>query len=78
MNQPLIYRPGDRHSFGIKRVLVNGRAVEGVVMADPHRGIVDATRYPMRLDKSGKRVVTDRHRGTVELIFSDQQREEEQ
>lgn len=56
---------------GLRRVYVDGREIRKVVYADTKRGIVDAYREPLKLDKHKKRVLTRRHRGKVEVVFYD-------
>lgn len=71
--QPLVYTPGIPESVGISDILVDGKRIEHVVMADPHRGVVDAYAVGkdglLRTDKHGKRILTKRYRGKVEVVF---------
>lgn len=71
--QPTVYTPESIESINIDRILVNGKRIGHVVMADPHRGIVDAyVSGPdgmLRTDKHRKRILTTRHRGKVEVVF---------
>lgn len=71
--QPLVYVPGAIESVGISYVLVNGKRIDHVVMADPHRGVVDAYVAGkdglLRTDKYGKHILSKRYRGKVEVIF---------
>lgn len=73
--QPMIYEPGDIHSIHIREVRVDGVRVDGVVMADPHRGVVESLMFDKdgnaRVDKRRKRILTKRLRGNVEVIFNE-------
>lgn len=56
---------------GQRRVFVNGREIERVFFADTKRGIVDAYREPLKLDKRKKRLLTRRYRGAVRVVDID-------
>ena len=53
---------------GPRRVFVDGREIKYATYADTRRGIVDAYREPLQLGKWRKRILTERHRGRVEVI----------
>lgn len=61
-----IHTVGDGRGF--RHVYVDGRKVEKAVYADTRRGIVVCNMTPTRLDKRGKRVLTRRLRGEVEVV----------
>ncbi len=50
-----------------RQVFLNGKQIYGVVYADTRRGIVRFVRYPIKLDRWGKRVLTRTLRGVVEV-----------
>lgn len=60
-----IHTPKDGR--GLRDVFVDGKLVERVFFADTRRGIVRAYRYPLRLDKWRKRVLSETLHGVVEV-----------
>jgi len=54
---------------GRRRVLVDGREVKRCIYADTRRGIADCYRYPLKIHKHRKRVITQRLRGVVEVRY---------
>lgn len=64
--QQHIHTPEDGR--GHRSVFVNGREVKQAFYADTKRGIVDAYRQPLRLDKDRKRVLSRRYRGHVVVM----------
>jgi hypothetical protein len=65
MTKPHIHTPKDGR--GQRNVFVNGRLVKQVFYADTKRGIVRAYKLPLRLDKWGKRVLSETQHGVVEV-----------
>lgn len=62
-----IHRPGDGR--GLRDVYLDGKLVQKVFFADTQRGIVDAYRYPLRLNKHRKQALSYRRRGNVRVQF---------
>lgn len=60
-----IHTPKDGR--GLRDVFVDGKLVERVFFADTRLGIVRAYRYPLRLDKWRKRVLSETLHGVVEV-----------
>lgn len=52
-------------------VLVNGKVHDKVTYVDTSKGFIDKCRWPIKLDKYRKRVLTKRVRGKVEVVFND-------
>ncbi len=64
----MIHRGGD--GLGPRKVFLNGKPIpEGVVFADTVRGIIVITRYPLKVHKYGKRVLTYKRHGVVRVQF---------
>ncbi|SHK68561.1 hypothetical protein [Halomonas caseinilytica] len=61
-----IHTPHD--GGGARDVFVDGRKVDGAFYADTKRGIVDYYPKPLKIHKRGKRVITRRLRGHVEVV----------
>ena len=61
-----IHTPDDGRQLRI--VYVDGKRVDEVFYADTKRGVVDAYRRPHKIHKYGKRLLTKRHRGKVEVV----------
>lgn len=61
-----IHTPHD--GGGARDVFVDGRKVNGAFYADTKRGIVDYYPEPLKIHKRGKRVITRRLRGHVEVV----------
>ena len=53
---------------GIRIVTLNGKIVSNVTYADTKRGIVRVARWPLRIDKHKKRVLTRTLRGEVAVM----------
>ena len=54
---------------GKRRFYVDGKRVDDVFYADTKRGIVDHYRRPLKVDKHKKRVISERIRGKVEVMY---------
>ena len=61
-----IHTPHDGR--GNRDVFLNGKKIDHVIFADERRGIVRAFRYPLRLDKYKKRVLSQTFRGSVVVV----------
>lgn len=64
-----IHTPGDGR--GRRDVFVDGRLVDGVFYADTRRGVVDYYPRPLKLHKHGKRAISRRLHGRVEVVECD-------
>ncbi|SDF69775.1 hypothetical protein SAMN05216571_101262 [Onishia taeanensis] len=53
---------------GPREVFVDGHKIDKVCYADTRRGIVDYYPQPIKVDKWGKRVISRRMRGRVEVV----------
>ena len=51
-----------------RSVFVNGKVVNGCFFADTKRGIVKAFRYPLKLNKNKKELLSYVIRGTVFVV----------
>ena len=60
-----IHTPHDGR--GLRRVLVNGRALDGVFYADTKKGLARYYVKPLRLDKYKKRALSRTVRGRVQV-----------
>ena len=60
-----IHTPKDGR--GQRDVFIDGKRVDRVFFADTRRGIVRAFKYPLRLDKWRKRVLSETLRGVVDV-----------
>lgn len=60
-----IHTPKDGR--GPRDVFVDGKLVDHVFFADTRRGIVRAYKYPLKVDKRRKRVLSETMRGLVEV-----------
>ena len=56
---------------GRRKFLVNGKLVPGVFYADTKRGFVDHIRQPPKVHRRGKRVIWERVRGEVTVIYGE-------
>lgn len=54
---------------GKRDVFVNGKMIGMVIMADELRGVVEYFRSPLRVHKHGKRLLTRRVRGIVNVTM---------
>ena len=61
-----IHRPLDGR--GMRKIFVNGNQVDRVFYADTKKGIVDYYPQPIRVHKHGKRMLSRRLRGHVEVV----------